>query len=175
MKKACFLLAAIIFLAGGAFAQEPEKVSNTFYVGLGTGTDLPGTNWSSDYYLAGGADVFGGYRVDQNWAAQLVVEEWFFTGGGSSLYNLRTLLEAKYSFTGNGLQPYLLAGPGLVFQTLSPSGDSTSNFDALAGLGLQFDLAPRTHFFIQAEYNLIMSQTTSFTDLPVSVGLWVGL
>ena len=175
MKNASFLLAAILLLAGGAFAQESDKASNPLYIGVGTGADLPGTNWNSDYYLAGGAEAFAGYQADPNWSAQLDVQEWFFTGGGNSLYNLRFLIEAKYSLGGQGLQPYLLAGPGLVFQTLSPSGDSTANFDGLAGLGLQFDLAPRTHLFLQANANFILSQTTAFTDLPVSAGLWVGL
>lgn len=175
MKKAAFLLAVLLFAAGGVFAQGADQVPGPFYIGLGTGADLPGANWNSDYYLAGGADVFAGYQADPNWAAQLDVQEWFFTGGGNSLYNLRALFEAKYSFEGKGLQPYLLAGPGLVFQALSPSGDSTANFDALAGLGVQFDLAPRTHLFIQAGCNFILSQTTAFTDLPVSAGLWTGL
>jgi Outer membrane protein beta-barrel domain len=175
MKKAIFLLAAIFFSAGGVFAQDSEKVSNPFYVGLGTGADLPGDNWNSDYYLAGVADVFGGYQVDKNWAAQLEVEEEFFTGGGTSLYDLRVLAEAKYAFGGEGLQPYLLAGPGVVFQTLSPTGDSTANFDALGGAGVQFDLAPRTHLFLEAQGNFILSRTTTFLDVPVSAGLWVGL
>jgi hypothetical protein len=113
--------------------------------------------------------------MDPNWAGQLDVEEWFFTGSGNSLYNLRVLAEAKYTFEGQGWQPYVLAGPGLVFQSLSPTGDSTTNFDALGGLGVQFDLAPRTHFFLEAKYNFIMSQSTTFTDLSVSAGMWVGL
>ncbi len=142
---------------------------------MGTGADLPGANWNPDYYLGGGAEVFGGYQADKNWSAQLEVGEWFFTGGGNSLYNLRPLLEAKYNFEGQGWQPYLLAGSGLVFQALSPSGDSTVNFDALGGLGIQLDLSARTHFFIEAKYNWILSQTTAFTDLPVSAGLWTGL
>lgn len=170
-----WLAGLFLLLAGGVFAQDTDKAANPLYIGVGTGADIPGTNWNSSYYLAGGADVFAGYQVDPNWSAQLDVQEWFFTGGGNSLYNLRTLLEAKYTLTGQGLQPYLLAGPGLVFQALSPSGDSTSNFDALGGLGLQMDLAPRTHLFIQFACNFILSQTTTFTDLPVSAGLWVGL
>ena len=175
MKSSFTLLAVILLVAGGVFAQTTDQVPDPLYIGLGTGADLPGSQWNSDYYLAGGADVFAGYQVDPNWAAQLDLQEWFFTGGGNSLYNLRTLLEAKYSFEGKGFQPYLVAGPGLVFQALSPSGDSTTNFDALLGLGLQFDLAPRTHLYLQASCNFILSQTTAFTDLPVSAGLWTGL
>jgi hypothetical protein len=157
------------------FAQEAPEAAHPLYIGLGTGADFPGSNWNSDYLMGGGADVFGGYQFDKSWAVQLDVEEWFFTGSGFSLDNFRVLAEAKYTFGGQGLQPYLLAGPGLVFQALSPSGESTANFDALGGLGIQLDLAPRTHFFLEAKMNFIMSQTTTFTDLPVSAGLWVGL
>lgn len=158
-----------------AAASDNPAYDDFLYVGIGTGADLPGSNWDSDYYIGGGANLFGGYQVDKNWAGQLNVEEWFFTGGGSSLYNLRVLAEAKYTFDGQGWQPYVIAGPGIVFQTLSPTGDNTANFDALAGVGAQFDLAPKTHFFLEAKYNFIISQTTTFTDIPLRTGLWVGL
>ncbi len=183
MKKGILLFILLASGFGPAWAKsskveavtDPTADSNPFYIGIGTGADLPGSNWDSDYYVGGGANVFGGYQLDKDLAAQVDVEEWFFTGGGSQLYNLRVLAEAKYTFEGQGWQPYLLAGPGMVLQNLSPSGDSTTNFDALGGLGVQFDLAPKAHFFLEAKYNFIMSQTSTFTDLPVSTGLWVGL
>jgi hypothetical protein len=156
-------------------AADTTAPQSDWYLGLGTGADLPGSNWNSNYFVGGGAEGFLGCQFDKSWAAQLALEEWFYTGGGSSLYNLRVLAEAKYAFGGDGWQPYLLAGPGLVFQTFSPTGDNTANFDALAGVGAQFDLAAKTRFYIEAKYNFIMSQTTTFTDLPVAAGLSVGL
>jgi len=171
-----FLMTVLLFLsAGWVFGQATDTGKDRIYIGLGTGADLPGSNWDPDYYLGGGADVFGGYQLDKNWAGQLDVQEWFFAGGGLSLNNVRVLAEAKYSFEGNGFQPYLLAGPGLVFQSLSIGGESTTNFDAAGGLGIQFDLAPRTHLFLEAKANFILSQSTTFTDYPISAGLWVGL
>jgi hypothetical protein len=152
-----------------------EENEDPLYIGLGTGVDMPLSGWDPNYLLGGGANVFVGYTLDKNLAVQLDGEQWFFTGTGYSLYNFRVLAEAKYTFAGQGWQPYLIAGPGLVFQAISPSGDSTTNFDALAGAGVQFDIAPRTHLFIEAKYNFIMSSTTTFSDIPVSAGLWVGL
>jgi hypothetical protein len=149
--------------------------SHPFYIGIGTGADIPGSNWDPDDYLGGGARVFTGLEADKNWAAQLDLQEWFFTGGGNSLDNFRLLAEAKYTFDGQGLQPYLLAGPGIIFQSISPSGDSTANFEVLGGLGIQFNLAPRTHLFLETQANFILSQTTAFTDFPVTAGLRVGL
>lgn len=179
MKKIILIFLILVLGVSSAFARKHPKVesdeTDPLYIGLGTGVDLPGSGWDPNYLLGGGANVFVGYILDKNLAVQLNGEEWFFTGTGYSLYNLRTLVEAKYTFDGEGWQPYILAGPGMVFQVISPSGDSTTNFDALAGAGVQFDLAPRTHLFIEAKYNFIMSQTTTFGDIPISAGLWVGL
>jgi len=176
MKKSLLSLILLALAANPTFAQDANFDSaHAFYLGAGTGADLPGSQWNSDYYIGGGAQVLAGYELDPNWAAQLNLEQWFFIGGSDSLYNLRALFEAKYSFAGQGWQPYLLAGAGPIFQALYPSGDSTANFDALVGAGLQFDLAPRTHWYLEAKYNFIVSQTTTFTDLPVSTGVWVGL
>ncbi len=187
MKKALFFFLILSMTVSSAFAEKasqdtdgatptPTPVSDTpLYIGLGTGVDLPGSGWDPNYLLAGGANLFAGYTLDKNLSVLLNLEEWFFTGTGYSLYQLRSLIEAKYTFDGQGWQPYVLAGPGMVFQSLSPSGDSTSNFDALVGAGVQFDVAPRTHVFIEAKYNFIMSQSTTFGDIPISAGLWVGL
>lgn len=172
MRKALWVLLIMVL---GILPAQAIPVGSFPYIGLGTGADLPGSNWDPDDYLGGGADLFGGYQFDPNWAGQIDVEEWFFTGGGSELYNLRALAEAKYTFENPGWQPYLLAGAGLVFQSLSPAGDSTANFDALGGVGAQFDLAPRTHLYLQAKVNFILSETTTFMDVPIQAGLWVGL
>jgi hypothetical protein len=170
----------ISFLAfQSAFAQDSKNTqpdqTNPFSLGLGTGVDLPGSGWDPNYLLGGGANAFVGYTFDKNLSFLLNLEEWFYTGTGYSLYQFRSLIEAKYTFDGAGWQPYVLVGPGMVFQALSPSGDSTSNFDAVAGLGAQFDVAPRTHVFIEAKYNFIMSSSTTYGDIPISAGLWVGL
>ena len=184
MKKT-ILLCFLVFIVSNAYAKKATSRSveaaptpapeNQVYFGVGTGADLPGSNWDPNYLLGGGANAFVGCRLDKNLAVQLDGEEWFFSGTGYSLYNFRILVEGKYTFEGQGWQPYVLIGPGLVFQSDSPAGESTSNFDALAGLGAQFDVAPRTHFYIEAKYNFILSQSTTFTDVPVSAGLWVGL
>jgi hypothetical protein len=188
MKKIFLISAALIlpaFASSPAWAKHASEAAvkatpvpdneNPVYLGIGTGADLPGSKWDTNYLLGGGANVFLGYKLDRNLSVQLNVEEWFFTGTGYSLDNYRVLAEAKYTFDGQGWQPYVLIGAGPVFQVLSPSGDSTTNFDALGGLGIQFDLAPRTHFYIEAKANFIMSQSTTFSDVPVGAGIWVGL
>jgi hypothetical protein len=182
MKNTTFILILAFWAASFAFADDSNTESastsgsnHPFYIGLGAGADLPGSGWDSDYYVGAGANVFVGYQLDKNWAVQLDAEEWFFEGGGSSLYNLRALAVAKYAFSVQGCQPYLLAGPGFVFQTAFPTGDNTGNFDAMAGFGIQVDLGGRSHLFVESKYNFIVSQSSTFTDFPLSAGLWVGL
>jgi len=174
MKQLPWIVVLILSLGSVVYAQE-ASLAHPLYLGLGAGLDLPGSNWDPNYLVGGGVEAFAGYSLDRNWAAQLGLEEWIFTGAGKSLFNFRLMAEAKYTFDGQGWQPYLLAGPGLVFQALSPSGDSTCNFDALAGLGAQFDLAPQTKFFIEVKYNFILPETGSYQDVPADLGFSVGL
>jgi hypothetical protein len=174
----------ILFLVLGttlAFADDrggsdtkTTSDNGAFFLGFGGGADLPGTNWSSNYTMGGGAQIFGGYSFDKNWALTLDVENWFFEGSAFSLYNLRTLASVKYTFTVEGWQPYLLIGAGLVDQGLS-TGGSGANLDALGGLGVQFDMTADTHFFVEAKYNFILPSSGSFQDVPITAGIWVSL
>lgn len=163
---------AIATATSGADTTAPPS---NWYLGFGTGVDLPGSNWNSDYFAGGGAQAFLGYRLDKDWAAQLDLEPWYFMGGADALNNLRTLLELKYTFGGQGLQPYLLAGAGMVFQTIYPTGDNTSNFDALAGVGVQVGLGGQSHLFLETKFNFILPQNGSYNDVPITAGVWVGL
>jgi Outer membrane protein beta-barrel domain len=152
----------------------PHNTGKEFYLGLGTGIDLPGNNWDPNYYVGSATSLFFGYGFDNNWGVLLDLEQDLYTGNGTNLYNFRGLIDIKYAFSVTGWQPYLLVGSGLVAQSLSPLANSTTNFDALFGAGVQFDVAPKTHLFIETKFNLILSQTTAFTDLPITAGVWVG-
>lgn len=155
-------------------AQSVDKTNNEFYLGLGTGIDLPGSNWDPTYYVGSATGLFFGYGFDNNWGVLLDLEQDLFTGNGTNLYNFRGLIDLKYAFSVVGWQPYLLTGLGLVAQSLSPVANNTTNFDALFGAGIQFDVAPKTHFFVETKCNFILSQTTAFTDVPITAGMWVG-
>jgi opacity protein-like surface antigen len=180
MKKAALVVLVLFLGTSFAFADEKDtskplnNQDNTFYLGFGGGTDLLGANWNSNYAEEGGlAQVFGGYRFDQNWDCQLEVDNCFFEGNAFSQYNLRTLAAVKYAFSIEGWQPYLLAGPGIVYSSLL--GVTASNLDVFGGLGVQFNLSTDTHLFVEAKYNFILPATGSFQDFPISTGLWVSL
>lgn len=185
MKKTTLFILVLLWGTTFAFADErtgndsdtktSSKSSDFFFLGFGAGADLPGTNWSPNYTIGGGAQVFGGYAFDKNWVVQLNEENWFFEGTGFSLYNFRSLASIKYTFSTEGCQPYLLAGGGIVYQTLSVTGNSSINLDALGGLGVQFDLTADTRFFVEARYNFILPSTGSFQDVPITTGIWVNL
>jgi len=173
--KNFFLGLALCFvLAPMAQAQAPPA-DHPWYLGLGTGADLPGSGDDPDYYLGGGPELFGGCRMDAHWGAQLGMEEWYFAGGGTALDDLRVLLEAKYTFEGEGLRPYLLAGPGISFRESSPSGVNNTDFDFAVGAGLEADLGSDKHLFLEAKYNLDLAPGGSAGDVPITAGLWVGL
>ncbi len=151
-----------------------NNTNKGFYLGLGTGIDLPGNNWDPTYYVGSATSLFFGYGFDNNWGVLLDLEQDLFAGNGTNLYNFRGLIDLKYAFSVVGWQPYLLTGLGLVAQSLSPVTNNTTNFDALFGAGVQFDLAPQTHLYVETKCNFILSQTTSFMDVPITAGIWVG-
>jgi hypothetical protein len=185
MKKIVLLI--LVFILGTTFAfadartgddsntKTNSKDSDYFFLGFGGGADLPGTNWSPNYTIGGGAQIFGGYAFDKNLAVRLDEENWFFEGMSFSLYNFRSLVSIKYTFTADSLQPYFLVGGGIVYQSVSVTGTSSMNLDALGGLGVQYDLTADTHLFVEGRYNFILPSTGSFQDIPITVGLWVNL
>src|SRR5665213_364568 len=183
MKKTVLFILVLILGTTFAFAEErtgDESETQTtsgnngaFFLGFGAGADLPGSNWSSNYTIGGGAQVFGGYAFDKNLAVRLDEDNWFFEGTAFSLFNFRSLASIKYTFSVEGWQPYILLGGGMVYQTLSATGTSSTNLDALGGLGVQFDLTADTRFFVEARYNFILPSTGSFQDVPITAGLWV--
>jgi hypothetical protein len=178
MKNILFLgiLAMILSAKAAAAGSDPLSGSGSpWYVGLGAMVDQPLTSWDTGNYLGLGGSLLGGYQIEGPWGVQVNVDQLIFSSGGNTLYNARFLAEAKYSFKGEGLQPYLLAGPGCVFQAISPGSASTVNLDLALGGGVQFDLGGSYHFFVEAKDNFILPQGAVQMDLPITAGIWTGL
>ena len=182
MRKIILLILIMAFGTSFAFADTrdgdtdtatPSKKSDSFYLGFGSGIDFHGSGWDTNYTLGGGAQIFGGYAFNPNWALQVNVENWFFESNSFSLYHLRTFGSMKYTFSAQSWQPYLLAGVGSVYSSLV--GVTAMTLDAIAGVGVQFDLTADTHFFVEGRYNFILPSTGSLQDIPLSAGIWVNL
>jgi hypothetical protein len=174
--KKIILSLIFIFFAVSARAQESGvSSSHPLYIGVGTGVDLPASGFDPVDYVGGGAHFFGGVRMNSDWSAQLDFEDWSFIGGDRAQYHFRFLAQAKYTFAGEGWQPYLLAGPGLSLRTFYFSGGSASNLDLQAGLGAQVNLGGDSHLFVQAALNSLIDANPVELDSPLTAGLWVGL
>lgn len=187
MKQIILLAFALFFsLSSAVLAHDDshDKPAASFqngYIGVGGGIDLTGSNWNSDSltYGAGGiGDVFGGYRFDKNLALQGEVQNFIVEGTYTteiiSQYNLRGLIEVKYTFDSPVVQPYLLAGGGVVYSdlNLTKSYNVSVNADALGALGVEFPVNPGTYLFVEGKYNFILSSASSLQDIPLTAGLW---
>jgi hypothetical protein len=175
--KICILtLVVYLFILSRSFGAEVNS-SNDFYLGLGSGFDLPGTTWVTKYNIGYSNDFLLGYKMDETWNFQLELEQVVFTGQILNHNDYRELIEIKFVFDGPSWQPYLLIGSNwLTLVGAFVSGSSSPNFNAVGGVGVQFDLWPKVHFFVEGKYNysLNINQNISFSDVPVLGGLLVG-
>jgi hypothetical protein len=165
------ILPALGFAKGNAVSEEPSS----FYAGIGGMVDQPLTSWDTGTYIGVGGSLFGGMVLQGPWSAQVNVDELVFSGAGNTLYNARFLGEAKYTFKGASIEPYLLGGAGCVYQAISPSSLSTVNPDVVLGAGFQCGLGDSYHFFIEAKDNFIIPQGSVQMDVPITTGIWTSL
>jgi hypothetical protein len=156
---------------GQKSGAETPALENPFFIGLGLGAGAPLSGWDSNYLLSGGGILFMGYRLDSSLSIQLDVDQWLFTGGGVSTYDLRVFPMARWTIEGKGFRPYFLAGPGYDIHSTSPSGYSTSALAAMAGAGMEYDLGARDRLFLEIHYNLLSYQDVMLQDIPVILGL----
>jgi hypothetical protein len=191
MKQVIYGLCLLFFSAHLAWAHDEGKVTastddlKNWYIGVGAGADVLGSNWTNFSTLGSGAEGIIGYQLDPNWAIQADVEHWTNTGSttiSGSVDNLsqdsfRGLLCLKFTFSTQFCQPYLLAGGGLTGSSLNILGTASTatNADVLGGFGLQFDLSQASHFFVQGKYNFILTSNSSSQDVPITAGIWTGL
>jgi len=148
-----------------------------FYLEVDGGIDLPMSGWQSAYSLGPGFEVKGGYTLDPNWAIQLDLETFFFSGtnaaGNVSDEEVLALPTVRYQFGGTVLKPYLLAGLGVEFESLSnaPFTTPVTDFDGAVGAGCETGLTDRLSLFVEGKYNFIFSSKVTAQDLPLVAGL----
>jgi len=161
-----------------------ESSDGHFYVGVGGGIDVPTQNINPVYQLAGAAEAQVGYAFSPEVAVQVQVDNQLddatLSGAATSVYGLRPVAEMKLSAPIDRFSPYLLAGAGANIQFASGAGQTSSatSFDAVGGLGAQYDLGGAA-IYVEGKYNFAfvnnVPNVTTVQDVPVEAGVNVTL
>jgi hypothetical protein len=174
MKKQMSLILglALLPLLGRAQDTAPH-----WYFRVGGALDAPVQNWNGAYKLGGGAGLALGYALDAELALQLEAVNLNYSGTNAGIAvsdsDFRFVPTLRYSFGGQDIRPYLLAGAGLALEMATADGVSQSyaNPVAVVGAGENFRMDAHTNFFLQVEYSLIFTSDVTGQDLPVQAGL----
>jgi hypothetical protein len=185
MKKLKIVaLASVLLMASTAvFAADKTASDNAdshFYLGIGGGIDIPTQNYAPAYTLGGAGEVQLGYAFNPEVAVQIQVDNQLdsatISGVSTTLYDLRPVAELKLSAPINHFSPYLLVGAGADFDFASAAGQSnnTTSFDALGGLGAQYDFGGAA-IYVEGKYNFVFANNipnvSTIQDIPVEAGV----
>jgi hypothetical protein len=167
---------------------DTKSSASPWYLSIGGGIDIPAQNWIPAYSLGGGGQLAVGYQAAKDWAIELDLDNFYFSGsstvtGALSDYELRILPTVKYTLlTGSDLQPYVVAGSGIDMQFLdAPSGSAlVTSFVIAAGLGMEWKMDSKLYLFAEGKWNLLMTDglnnnTVTGQDFPVLAGVRLGL
>lgn len=178
MKKILGLVIGMMLTASVAMAAT--ATTKNFELGINGGVGIA-TN--TGYDLGFGGQVTGLYRADENLGLGLGVgfDTFSVTGStstfGASLSDLSFLATLKYAFGTSSTKPYILVGAGIsdtiasiTFSSVSASA-SQINPEIQGGLGVQFPLGTDANLFLQGAANVIFNSGSTFTYIPVDLGV----
>ena len=138
MKKFTLFSLLIIFLMGTSIAQNADK---KWAIGLGPGIyqnlEKNELGFMADFYLS---------RYLSPTFDIMLKAPWGFNDDGVDLANPSLNLRLKLYSEGSSFQPYLYAGPGMLWDNL------TSGVNFNAGIGSKFPISPSTSLFLEAGY-----------------------
>ncbi len=171
MKKILGLAVALMMVASVSFAAE--EVEKKIELGINGGLAL---STNTGYDLGFGGQATGLYRFSENLGVGLGIGYNTFgvTGfSGLTQADLSFLALLKYAIGTEKTKPYLLVDAGLSSFITSFSGASlsTSYPEIGGGVGIQFPMGDTSNFFVQADVNLILATGTTFTYVPVDLGV----
>ncbi len=143
MKKFTLLSLLIIFLMGSSYAQNADK---KWAIGLGPGVyqnlETNNLGFMADFYVS---------RYLSPSFDLMLKAPWGFNDDGVDLFNPSLNLRFKL-YNGNilseesSVQPYLYAGPGVLWDNL------TNGVNFNAGVGTKFPLSSATSLYLEAGY-----------------------
>ncbi len=181
MKKILWILAFALMFLSQVRAQEygdnanlnamQASILSPWYMALSLGVNVPAQDWDTNYILGGGGILAAGYRLNSTLALQVDMNPWFYTGAGNSIYDTRAFCDLRFNIPSKGYVTYILIGPGYDVQVNNPSGYNTSSLAANVGLGMQFDVHPGEHIFLEGRYNVLFYNNVTQQDVPILFGL----
>jgi hypothetical protein len=140
-----------------------------WYAGIASGWYFPVQAWPTRYQLGGGGMFLLGDQVSRHWAVQMDLNMWLFSGDGRDTWDLKTGPVFLWTPNGRGIEPFLLAGAGVDFQTNYPAQVSRIAPMMTVGAGVRFAMGGRGAFFLETrDYFILRSVTTR--DVPVLAG-----
>ncbi len=158
-----------------------EAFQPAIYLDLGAGIDLL-NGFTKD--MLGGTQVNVEWSFDKNFSTRLEFAAPNYESDSYQRNDLRFLPELKY-FWGGGkspegtLTPYLIGGAGLDVSILSfynPDFSlSFSYFDAVLGIGTEFNFEDVFALYLEAKTNFIFQNGPVTADFPVLAGLHIHL
>lgn len=181
MKKALALAAMMV--AASVSTANAAAMSKQIELGLGGGIGLA-TN--AGYDLGFGGSAYGLYRCDETLGIGLGAGFHTFsitglTGASTGSLEIQALLKA--TLPGQGANPYFVVGagmsdiiastPAITIGPFTIPASSASSFYPMVsgGLGVQFSAGADMNVFLQATADLVFGTGSTFTYIPVDLGL----
>ena len=173
MKRILALVFGLMMVASVSLADADKKIE----LGINGGIAVP-TN--TGYDLGFGGQVTGLYRADENLGVGLGIGYDTFTVTGLSGFSnadLSFLAMLKYAFGTDKTKPYILVDAGLssFSATVSLFGVSASASTIYpeigGGVGVQFPAGDSLNIFLQGTANLVLATGSTFTYIPVDLGV----
>lgn len=177
MKKIILSLAAIAGIAAAAPGAQAQGY-NPFQIGASGGVGFPtgdlGNGTNTGYNIA----LVLGYKpqlLPVSVRAEAAYNQFGLQGGGGNINipsftgNLAYDLPLGMSFT-----PYAVGGVGLYRPSADLGGGNTgteNDFGWNIGGGVKIPLSSSFQTFIEARYNSVNSNGTTFSFVPVTVGI----
>jgi hypothetical protein len=160
---------------GASLAQAEGK----WRLQLGLGPSILASNFNPIYSVGLGLGAGIGYAVNENWSFWLTSNGYFLpadTPGYTTIMN-EAILNARHTFQGSGVNPYVEAGFGLLTQSISFGGYTFSSSDMMlqGGVGLTFPGGDFLDFFVEAEAGLILFDGATALDIPITAGVILDL
>jgi opacity protein-like surface antigen len=178
MKKIAFVT---MIAAAAAFASPADAQVRPFQISIAGGPSFPTGHLSDEAgtgYNVQGSVGFGVRGLPFGLRADLLWQEFPLTGVDGHFRQIGGLLNATFALPLPFMQPYLLAGAGLINHSEPETvhgghrhdGSSSTDIGFNAGGGVQFPFAGMSGF-VEAKYLNIVGGNEDARSIPVSIGI----